>query len=103
MKNSILSSGVLAITLSVAALSIVGCSAADKVENKISCNSVCNRYKDCFDSDYDVDACSDRCEAETNADEDKDRRLEVCKACIDDRSCSSATFNCATDCAGVIN
>jgi hypothetical protein len=83
-------------------LAAVSCDAADKVENKITCADVCNRYKDCFDSDYDVDECTDECEAEANSDEDKDQRLEDCDECIDDESCTSSAFECSTECAGVI-
>jgi hypothetical protein len=82
---------------------IMGCGAVDEVENTLTCRQVCDRYKECFDSDYDVDECADSCEEEASADEDEDRRLERCDSCIDDRSCSEAVFNCATDCAGVIN
>lgn len=82
---------------------IAACGAADEVENKITCRQVCDRYKECFDSDYDVNDCADSCEDEANSDEDKDQRLESCDACIDDRSCSEAVFNCTTECAGVIN
>jgi hypothetical protein len=84
------------------AQTLLSCSAVDKVENKITCSQVCSRYKECFDSDYDVNDCSSSCEQETNADEDKDRRLESCDSCIDDRSCSEAVFHCADDCVGVI-
>lgn len=79
------------------------CGTADEIENTITCRQVCDRYKECFDSDYDVDECTNSCENEATSDEDKDRRLERCDECIDDRSCSEAVFNCATDCAGVIN
>ncbi|HEX2735742.1 MAG TPA: hypothetical protein VHM70_29285 [Polyangiaceae bacterium] len=81
---------------------LLSCSVADEVENKITCSRVCNRYKDCLDSDYDVDGCTSSCEKETNNDEDKDRRLETCNDCITNRSCSEATFKCADECVGVI-
>jgi hypothetical protein len=84
------------------ALLTFSCGEADKVENKITCASVCNRYKDCFDSDYDVGNCTDSCEAEANSNNDKDRRLEECDTCIDGQSCTGAAFSCATECAGII-
>lgn len=83
-------------------LACLSCGEADKVENKISCSQVCNRYKDCFDSNYDVKGCTSSCETEANKDEDKDRRLEQCNDCIDDQSCSSSAFHCTTECAGVL-
>lgn len=82
---------------------LTACGAADTIENKITCAQVCERYQECFDSDYDVDSCADSCEEEASSDEDKDRRLEMCDACIDELSCTEAVFSCTTDCAGVIN
>ena len=83
--------------------SVVGCSeAVDEVTNSISCGEVCERYQDCFDADYDVEGCTDRCENSADASEDKERRLEICDACIDDRSCSDATFACTDDCVGIV-
>jgi hypothetical protein len=90
------------IILGAVGLASLGCEAADKIENKITCSSVCNRYKDCFDSDYNVDSCVDSCESEANASEDKDRKLEQCDACIDGQSCTAAAFGCATECGGII-
>lgn len=83
-------------------LALVGCGEAQKIENKITCASVCNRYKDCFDSNYDVDKCKDSCEAEADANNDKQQRLDACDSCIDGESCTGAAFNCSTQCAGII-
>lgn len=83
--------------------SAVGCGeAADEVTNSISCGEVCARYSDCFDADYDVEGCTDRCEDQADASEDKEQRLEICDACIDDRSCTEATFDCTDDCVGIV-
>jgi hypothetical protein len=79
-------------------LSAVGCS-TDEIENRITCADVCNRYQECIDDDYDVSACVDRCEDDATANEEKERRLEACEACIDDESCASAVFECTTECA----
>jgi hypothetical protein len=84
-------------------VSLVGCSeAVDEVSNTIDCHSVCERYQSCFDSDYDVEGCTDRCENEADADEQREARLERCDACIEDRSCGDATFNCTDDCVGIV-
>ncbi len=80
-------------------LSVVGC---DDIDNKLDCESVCNRYKECVNDDYDVDSCKSSCESEANASEDKERQLETCDTCIQDRSCGGAVFNCSTECAGII-
>lgn len=85
------------------AASINGCSdTVDEVTNSITCGEVCERYADCFDADYDVDGCTDRCESRAMNDEDRERRLEMCETCIDDRSCSEATFDCTDDCLGIV-
>jgi hypothetical protein len=84
------------------AWAVSACDATDSVTNRITCGDVCERYRDCFDEDYDVDGCTDRCENAATANEDRARRLEICDACIDDRSCTEATFNCSADCAGIV-
>jgi hypothetical protein len=87
----------------VTALMLSACSdTVDEVTNKIDCHSVCERYADCFNADYDVDGCSDKCENRADSSEQREQKLEQCSACIDDRSCTSATFNCAADCAGIV-
>jgi hypothetical protein len=82
---------------------VVGCSdTVDEITNSVDCHTVCKRYADCFNADYDVDGCSDKCESRAGNDDDKQRALRACDACIDDRSCTSATFNCADDCVGIV-
>lgn len=76
--------------------------AVDEVTNTVNCASVCDRYADCFDNDFDVEGCTDRCEDDADASENREQRLEACNSCIDDRSCTSATFDCATQCAGIV-
>jgi hypothetical protein len=76
--------------------------AVDEVTNTVNCASVCDRYAQCFDSDFDVEGCTDRCENEADASENREARLESCNSCIDDRSCTSATFECSTQCAGIV-
>jgi hypothetical protein len=83
--------------------SALGCGeAVDEVTNTVNCASVCDRYAECFDSDFDVEGCTDRCEDDADASENREQRLEACNSCIDDRSCTSATFACATECAGIV-
>lgn len=93
----------LALGLFVITCSIAGCSdTVDDITNSIDCSSVCQRYADCFKSDYDVDGCTDRCENSADNDDDRQRKLRTCDDCIDDRSCTDATFNCADDCIGIV-
>jgi hypothetical protein len=101
MKNRLAG---LAGTLTLVALgAFVGCSSTlDDVTNKIDCHTVCKRYADCFNSDYDVDGCSDKCENSADSSETRQSKLHSCDDCIDERSCNSATFNCADACVGIV-
>lgn len=85
--------------ITTATLFLAGCGAID---NAFDCNTICNRYKSCFDSNYDVAACASRCRTDSEADRDYQRKADTCTACIDDRSCTSATFNCASSCGTII-
>jgi hypothetical protein len=73
-----------------------------KVENAIDCHSVCDRYKSCYDSSYDVDGCAQKCRDNSSNDSSFQQKADECDACIGDKSCASATFNCATQCAGIV-
>ena len=82
----------------------IGCSEAkDEITNTANCGDVCQRYADCFWDDFDVSDCTDRCEAEADASETREERLETCNSCIDDTSCAEGTFKCGAQCAGVID
>ena len=89
------------LVLAIAVMS-VSMSACDEVDAAFDCQAVCNRYKDCYDSNFNVGQCRESCRAKADADEDKRRQADACEACIDDRSCTAATFNCGAQCAGII-
>jgi hypothetical protein len=72
------------------------------ISNAIDFQSICNRYRSCFESGYDVDACASRCRTDSAHNADYTRQADVCNACIDERSCTSATFNCATSCGSIV-
>jgi hypothetical protein len=74
----------------------------DKADNFFDCQAVCDRYKSCFDSTYDVGTCRSRCRDKADSDDTFQKKADACEACIDDKSCSEATFKCATECAGVV-
>jgi hypothetical protein len=80
--------------------SMLACSDA---KNVVSCAQVCDKYKDCINSDYDVASCTSKCEDKANDSADRQDQLESCHSCIEDRSCSGAVFNCTTECASVIS
>ena len=92
----------LSLALSLAPVALLGCGTVDDISNSIDCHQVCQRYRDCFKSDYDVDGCTDKCENSAANDSERERKLKMCDTCIDDRSCTSATFGCADDCLGIV-
>ena len=86
--KSILTVGAVALP----ALMFVNCGA----EETFDCAKVCNRYQECFDSDYDVEACTDRCD-----DTDDVNDADECESCIDGLSCTES-FTCTAECASIV-
>ena len=80
-------------------LAVSGCHAVDAA---VDCNHICNRYHDCFSSGYDVSACESRCRDKAGKDSNYYRDVDTCEACIDDRACTSAVFNCGGSCGTVV-
>ena len=83
----------------VFAVANTGC---DSVDRAYDCNQICNKYKDCADANYDVGACEDKCRDNASDSEAFEDKADDCQACVDDRSCLSSVFNCATECAGIV-
>jgi hypothetical protein len=84
----------LGLFLGAFAVGFVGCGEA---EQAFDCQSVCSRYQSCFNKDYDVSGCRDRCRNRVSRD-----AADACESCINDKSCASATFSCATECVGIV-
>ncbi len=78
---------------------LLGCGPIDAA---IDCHAICLRYQACFDAQYDVGACESRCRSNSANDTDYRHKADMCSACIDDRSCASATFSCPTECLTVV-
>ena len=72
---------------------MVGASGCDDVEAAFDCDTVCERYRDCFDLSYDVAACQNRCEIAAETDVFQNL-VDSCEDCIGVNSCVSTTFNC---------
>jgi hypothetical protein len=77
-------------------------SSCDDIDEAFDCQSVCSRYQDCYDSSYDVGRCRDNCRARAATDPSVKSAANVCEACLDDMSCASATFNCASSCTTIV-
>ena len=97
MLTRLIPAAALALLLGNAA---VGCSDA---KNVVSCADVCDKYKSCINSDYDVVSCTTKCEDMANDSANRQRQLDSCDSCIQDRSCTGAVFNCSVECASVIS
>lgn len=69
-----------------------------EIDQAVDCNDLCNRYADCFDSEYDRAACRDRCNETVDNDP---RAANDCDTCLDDRACSES-FTCGNECFGLI-
>ena len=76
-----------------------GCGAVDEI---FDCQSVCSRYRDCYNADYDVDSCRQRCRTNSENDPSVRSAANTCEACIGDKSCLSATFNCGASCGAIV-
>jgi hypothetical protein len=91
----------LALLAATTFFTLTGCGSADQVEAAFDCDSICDRYKDCFDSDYDAEACMDRCQDEADNDADYRRRVDECEVCADNRACGES-FACVDECVGIV-
>lgn len=86
------------------ALSTAACGNDDplsEIDEAANCNSVCNRYRDCFDNNYDTETCYDECQAVVDGSGDP-HAADNCESCIDDMSCAGGVFNCATECGALV-
>lgn len=76
--------------------------ACQPIDAAFDCDTICTRYKDCFDGSYNVETCASRCRANAKSTNDFYNTVNRCEACIDDRACASATFSCGSDCGQVV-
>ena len=86
---------VMLLVVSGLSLALAGC------VNKAQCGQICERYRDCFDSEYDVSDCVDDCVDESRDDSEYREQVDVCETCIEDRSCTES-FGCTAECANVV-
>lgn len=92
----------LAYTFSLLVAAITSMSSCSSAEHTYDCAKICNRYKDCFNSSYDVTECTNRCRNHADSDTAYADQAESCQRCIEDRSCTGATFSCATECVDIV-
>jgi hypothetical protein len=93
----------VAATLTIlGALSLVSSISCDRIDAAFDCQAVCERYRDCYNSSYDVGGCESRCRSNAANDPNAQQEADACDACIGDKSCASATFNCGTTCGTIV-
>jgi hypothetical protein len=86
-------------SLAAAVINYAGC---DSVDTAFDCESVCSRYRDCYDANYDVGACRESCRSRAANDPSVKGAADTCEACIDGMSCVGATFNCGSSCSNIV-
>ena len=89
---------VAAMGLTVAGLSAMNC---DAVDAAFDCQSVCTRYRDCFQQDYNVDNCRSSCRNRAANDSTVKQAADTCESCIGDKSCVAAVVQCPS-CAQIV-
>ncbi len=99
IKATLLATSFMAVVVLGATVAADGCGTAEAI---FDCQSVCSRYRDCYDSGYDVDGCRQRCRTNSAKDPAVRDDADQCEACIGDKSCLSATFSCATTCGTIV-
>lgn len=99
LKATMLAASLLGAVILAATMTVDGCGAADEI---FDCQSVCQRYHDCYDSGYDVGACRQQCRDNSESNPSIRQDADQCEACIGDKSCLSATFQCADPCAHIV-
>jgi hypothetical protein len=83
--------------------SALGCDGGGRVDNRLDCKQICDRYAECFDDDFDVAECKSDCRDSANDDADFEDKVDACSDCLDgDQSCAKDTLSCSTDCVGII-
>ena len=88
------------IGLCFAAMLMLG--ACDDIESRVECVQICDKYSECYDSDYDVDGCAEECTDEYEADESYLEKIDACDTCLEDKSCTESTFRCSDECIGIV-
>jgi hypothetical protein len=95
---------VLAAVFSMAA--ITGCddnnNSTETLLTGDHCNDACERYAVCFNTSFDVNTCQNNCEAALANTSISLQTTQDCVDCIGTNLCSSATYDCAAVCGGII-
>ncbi len=102
--SSVLRVGLCAVCLAVA-FSAVACDdgAIERIENRLDCREICDRYADCVGGEDDVEACRESCRDKALENDDWEAKVDRCSDCVSgDDSCVEDAFKCADDCLGIV-
>ena len=61
-------------------LASLGLTSCDTLDTAFDCESVCSRYRDCYDSNYDVGACRESCRKRAANDPNVRGAADACEA-----------------------
>ncbi len=54
----------------------------------INCKALCQKKRDCVDTNYDVGSCTSTCSDNANASTDYARKVDTCKECLSPLACA---------------
>jgi len=90
--------------LACAALALGACAddAIEDIDEAGDCEEICDKYQECFDSNYNTGTCYDNCTEMADEMSRQDQEDE-CADCIDNNdSCGEATFACTAECVTIV-
>lgn len=77
--------------------------AVERVQNRLDCREICERYADCIGGENDVDECRESCRDKALENDDWEAKVGRCSDCVsDDDSCVEDAFKCSADCVGIV-
>lgn len=92
-------------TAAVAAVLALGASCRTQSEswdNRVDCDTICDRYSACFNPTFDVESCEDRCFDRAQVDYDFEFQVDRCSTCMRDLTCELIDLTeCREDCAPI--
>jgi hypothetical protein len=83
------------------ALVLFSVSCSGPIDRALDCSSICNRFEECFDSDFDSQSCAEDCRNNAQEDQDFADQADACESCIDERACTE-NFSCVDECFGIV-
>jgi hypothetical protein len=91
--------------LTVVSVTGLGCDdgAVDRIDNRIDCRAICDKYEECVDDDFDVDECKDDCRQNALDDNEFESKVDRCSDCVTgDDSCVETAWSCTDECVGIV-